>query len=101
MKISLENGYGREAELNLKHIFANFYDLQNFPTYEEADEMIKVNADYFDNSVYRQRIQISAETFLIEANYRGQKEGRDVHAFIVGLGLGVWKYTSEQVTRGP
>ena len=44
------------------------------------------------------RIQISAETFLIEAENRGKVLNRDVNAHIVGLGLGVWLYSKKQVS---
>ena len=46
--------------------------------------------EYFDCDVYTQRIQVSAETFLLECQSRGVAFGKDVHAHVVGLGLGVW-----------
>ena len=101
-----EHGYGENvSEPSLKSIFANFYDLPYFPTYKSVQQSSNCNrmiefpmeSSYFNDTVYRKRIQISAETFLIEANHRGHIFGQDVHAFVVGLGLGVWQYTSKQV----
>ena len=50
----------------------------------------------FNKSVYISRNQISAETFLIEADSRGKVESREVYCHVVGLGLGVWQVSSEQ-----
>ena len=50
----------------------------------------------FDKEVYTSRIQVSAETFLIEANSRGKIEGRDIYCHVVGLGLGVWQVSRVQ-----
>ena len=36
--------------------------------------------------------QLSIETFLIEANERGSKQGLHVYVHAVGLGLGVWMF---------
>ena len=44
-------------------VFAKFYDLDYFPLHNET-------ADSFNGEVYLKRIQISVETFLIEANAR-------------------------------
>ena len=40
--------------------------------------------------IYMHRIEISAETFLIEANARGGEMNKGIYAKAVGLGLGVW-----------
>ena len=42
------------------------------------------------------RIEISAETFLIEAEHRGLQEDREVYCHVVGLGLGVWRISNQQ-----
>ena len=101
---TLENGYGPECPLSLKQVFASFYDIPYFPTYDKCQGLIEFGSgfqgegrQYFNANVYRKRIQIAAETFLIEANNRGQQAGKNVHVFVVGLGLGVWKCTSHQV----
>ena len=41
--------------------------------------------------MYIKRIQLSAETFLLEAESRGEETGREVYCHAVGLGLGVWQ----------
>ena len=51
----------------------------------------------FNALIYRERISISAETFLLEANERGRLKDSGVHVVVVGLGLGVWKISDVQV----
>ena len=46
----------------------------------------------FNVPIYRERISISAETYLLEANQRGKSMGLNVHVVVVGLGLGVWEF---------
>ena len=45
---------------------------------------------YFNEHVYQRRIEISAETFFLDAQHRGEESDKDVFVHIVGLGLGVW-----------
>ena len=53
--------------------------------------------EYFNFEIYTKRIQVSAETFLIEAQNRGLKANKLVHVHVVGLGLGVWqRYRNDQ-----
>eukprot|EP00092_Neocalanus_flemingeri_P027414 GFUD01029731.1.p1 GENE.GFUD01029731.1~~GFUD01029731.1.p1 ORF type:complete len:504 (-),score=136.68 GFUD01029731.1:143-1429(-) len=101
------HGYGENTEdESVLNIFAKFYEKRNFPLYEEAkkdaDSYEVVNSGYhnflFDKEVYTSRIQISAETFLIEANNRGKLEGRNIYCHVVGLGLGVWQVSRVQNT---
>ena len=60
-----ENGYGSEKldHPTVLDVFAKFYGLDYFPLNNEI-------ADSFNGEVYLKRIQISVETFLIEANAR-------------------------------
>jgi len=98
------NGYGESNEdLSILKVFANFYNLKNFPTFEEAKKNKEMyeQIDYTGNKllnkeVYTRRIQISAETFLLEAEHRGITEDRDIYCHVVGLGLGVWQVSSTQ-----
>ena len=55
----------------------------------------------FNALIYRERISISAETFLLEANERGRLKNSGVHVVVVGLGLGVWKISDVQVIFDP
>jgi len=96
-------GYGlnNDKESVLK-VFAKFYHMDNFHSYKEAKSNKKMykeidfSPDLLNREVYTQRIQISAETFLIEAEHRGLTEDRDIYCHIVGLGLGVWQISSDQ-----
>ena len=87
-------------------IFARFYEIDAFPA--KSDENIKElitqkkvleigDRIMFNAEIYQKRIRYTAETFLIEANHRGKMWNRNVRAFIVGLGLGVWRLTALQV----
>lgn len=79
-----ENGYGPgQSELTLKSVFAKFYNIDYFPVHTEFP-------GFFNDSIYLRRIQISIETFLIEANRRGLESNKRVYVHVVGLGLGVW-----------
>jgi hypothetical protein len=49
-----------------------------------------------DMEIYKVRVEISLEIFLLEANDRGVKAQQKVHAFVVGLGLGVWQFDPSQ-----
>merc|ERR1712013_684601 len=98
-------GYGEtNTKESVLSISGKFYLKKNFPSYGEAlkypDGYEVVKSAYhdflFNKNVYRSRIQISAETFLIEANSRGRVEGREVYCHVVGLGLGVWQVSRAQ-----
>ena len=95
-----KNGYGEGAvKANpLLAAFARFYEVTSFPSFEECkkgqinkDEITKrSDKEFFNHGNYVKRIRVSAETFLLEADHRGQLMKKDVHAHVVGLGLGVW-----------
>merc|ERR1711871_94077 len=96
--------------------WAKFYGVDDHMlTYEEAlhrqktsqqDRFVEVvrsgGTRLFDMYVYKARIQIIAETFLLEAGARAsaasKSTGRDVKAVcnIVGLGLGIWQLDTSQ-----
>lgn len=50
----------------------------------------------FNIAVYKERVKLSIITFLQEADDRGAKAGKYVHARVVGLGLGVWEVDDRQ-----
>jgi hypothetical protein len=51
---------------------------------------------FFDHMVFRQRMLVGVETFLKEANLRGQELELPVYCHMVGLGLGVWQVSTRQ-----
>jgi len=74
-----ERGYGKRKrnERSLQDVFAEFYGRECLPTYEEAakdrsGDHIKLSKLLFNAQLYRRRIEIGAETFLLEANDRGE-----------------------------
>lgn len=50
----------------------------------------------FDVKVYKERMRLTIETFLLEADDRAAQAEMTAYAHLVGLGLGVWKHTVEQ-----
>lgn len=96
-----QRGYGFYERVTthdqaLLQMWARFYDMKDestgiygFPVvHEDPSSALRIDA-------YKLRIRITLETFLFEAENRGQSAGQPVHAFIVGLGLGVWQYDKE------
>ncbi|KAI9342935.1 hypothetical protein BDR26DRAFT_859041, partial [Obelidium mucronatum] len=62
-----------------------------------VDDFVKIrHGVYFNVNAYRKRIQVSAETLLLEANLRGAETGKLAFVHVVGLGLGVWQTWSGQ-----
>lgn len=96
-----ENGYGKESAY-FAH-WAKFYGISHFPTYEEASSdssgrFIQLqDGSYLDAQVYKERIRISAETLLFEANQRAKIRRKKAFVQVAGLGLNAWGITSEQV----
>lgn len=69
--------------------------------YEEIVEPISYNdirayGHDLDLDMYKARIRITADLFLMEANDRGKEANKKVFAYMVGLGLGVWKIHPQQ-----
>jgi len=111
----------------IRRAFEQFYDRRYLPTFEEIkagfaqkDATIKKrylereswsSSDYFDMEIFRQRIRVSLEIFLFDADRRAtlyqQKYGNQLDkskkmgAFchIVGLGTGVWAFEKEEQNR--
>ena len=94
--------YDRKLEQNvskLSDLFLNFYNrrMEQFGnTFEDFQS--KSN---FNFGIYSQRIAITAETYLLEANQRGSVKNLEVHVIVVGLGLGVWELNEHQVDTPP
>merc|ERR1712059_102 len=83
-------------------LFAKFYGRTHFPSHQELVqsqdlEYVEVRpGTFFNKEVYTARLQLTAETFLIEANQRGVESDKDVYCHVVGLGLGVWQFFPQQ-----
>ena len=100
------NGYGENNERpSLNKVFAKFYGMKNFHEfsdvkthenlYEESQKYLR-KGRFLNKEIYTNRIQLSAETFLLEAEHRGILEDRDIYCHVVGLGLGVWQIHKDQ-----
>lgn len=59
-----------------------------------AEQVVHEN---FDERLYVERMRITIETLLLEANARAKDmEGKKAFVHVVGLGMGVWQYSSTQ-----
>ncbi len=95
-----EHGYGKNnnsvAGKYLK-LWADFYNVEYFPTYDEAMENTQKYfggnpniTNYMNVEIYKQRIKYNAAVFLEDANYRAKTLNKKAFCHAVGLGLGVW-----------
>lgn len=99
------NGYGLSADpSNPKTIelrmWAEFYgskvgDVYAFPDFNEASQdktgrYLECFKGYLDVAVYRERLTLSIESFLLEANDRAKAQGKMGYLHVIGLGLGPW-----------
>jgi hypothetical protein len=50
----------------------------------------------FDTNIYKQRMRITIETLLLEANDRAAQSNKTAFVHVVGLGLGVWQINASQ-----
>jgi hypothetical protein len=57
---------------------------------------VERNEEKFNRDMYQARMRITVDMFLLEANARAKEGGRKAYAYVVGLGLGVWQYHSDQ-----
>lgn len=64
--------------------------------FEEFFGVKKDKSAKFNEDMYMARMRVTAELFLLEANDRAKKVNKKAHAYVVGLGLGVWEHSSEQ-----
>ena len=80
----------------IQAVFARFYGDQFNRESQRYIETSMLSGLYLDKEIYTKRIQISAETFLIEADQRGLQEDRYVYCHVVGPGLGVWRISDHQ-----
>jgi hypothetical protein len=85
----------------LQRLWARFYGVEYFPTFEEAKQLPEfVKCGYsgglFNTRLYKQRMRISIDTFLFEANRRAEEAGKKAYAVLTGLGLGMWMKTKLQ-----
>lgn len=101
-----QNGYGQAADpqhpkTKLLYLWSQLYD-ESFVTFEQAHadksgRYISIGSNiYFDSTIYKKRMKMVIEPFLVDANERGKSKGKKVYCHVVGLGLGVWQKTPAQ-----
>lgn len=88
-----KNGYGIK---NSRFTFwENFYNTQ-FTIYDMASKdstnrFTKINDKFFDNRIYKKRLKMTIEPFLLHANTIAKQSHKKAYCHVVGLGLGVWQ----------
>lgn len=70
-------------------IIEKWFKKNAFPSTEQK-------AGDFDIDMYKARMKITVEVFLCEADSRAADAGLKAHAYVVGLGLGVWQVLDNQ-----
>ena len=85
----------------LQKLWAEFYGVDYFPDFEEARESpdfveLAYGHGYFNVQIYKRRMRISIDTFLLEANDRAKSKGIKAYVVLTGLGLGMWMKTKLQ-----
>ena len=110
------NGYGKEVEgeliseevekkRELLKLWAKFYEIDHFPTFDELHnnneaiekyKAIDVRGTYFFNDLYKTRMKCAIEPFLQDANDRAKESGKKAHLRVIGLGLGCWMFSQKQ-----
>jgi hypothetical protein len=106
------NGYGQVNESPRYYFMKMWADLYNVPyllTYEELMlykethpnqfhlRYVQCMNGYFDREIYKKRIRLVIEPFLLEANSRA-RDNQSVFVHVVGIGLGVWQIHSCQLS---
>ena len=96
-------GYGAQAqaqthkspEHQLLGLWANFYKLDHFPTFQEAQDeyangdsnntyILCAHEGYLHCGVYRERMRLVIEPFLLEANERAREQGKAAFWYVHG-----------------
>lgn len=97
-------GYGNHFIPTIEGMFLNFYEQPNL-TYQELQNDLEKNSGkyqklqdgkYFNNEAYKNRLSISFDTLLIEANDRARFDKKFAFVHVVGIGLGVWAVSKHQ-----
>ena len=100
------NGYGPDADpansqRKFLSLWEELYD-NKFVTFEQAQAdtsgryILLSSQEYLDSVMYKKRMKMVIEPFLVDAHERGKKVGKKVYCHVVGLGLGVWQKTTMQ-----
>lgn len=88
----------------LLKIWEDFYSEQDSPisfkshahAATDQSRFVAFGNNYFDKEVYKRRIRMVAEPFLLYANWYGGTQNKKVYLQVTGLGLGVWKVSEDQ-----
>lgn len=102
---TLAKGYGVNNHTNrYLEMWKKFYG-EPFPTFDETEaamksakdkddakenRFLKMGATYLHKSIFRTRVRVVLEPFLLDAQARGQLQNKQVYVIVVGLGLGAW-----------
>ena len=91
--------FEREDKMDSLFVFGSesqFQDPRVTTLFEGFFGVARSGMGTFNKDVYMARIRITAEMFLLEANERAKERDQKAHAYVVGLGLGVWQIDENQ-----
>lgn len=105
-----ENGYGPEAtgrKAEMLLLWARFYGRdRNLPEWSEVSEgdYVSLPGCLFDADIYKRRIRMSVEPFLLDADERARRHGEAIgrpamRAYVHAVGLGVGSWALEQTLQ--
>lgn len=72
-------------------LFETYYDNKLEKKTSKMEDLERVGDSMFNVARYKQRMKLSFETFLLEADKRGENQKKKVYCHVVGLGMGVWQ----------
>ncbi|KAK3873609.1 hypothetical protein Pcinc_021392 [Petrolisthes cinctipes] len=93
-------GSGQAGAVKLQHLWARMWG-KTLPLWQDIspgdNAFMEVNKNtYLNISVYKSRMQLTAEALLAEAGARAKAMGKKAYVHVVGLGLGVWRASPHQ-----
>ena len=88
------NYFSKISQINRSFYIISFFFFLRVAKHE--NENFDILLDVF---VYKQRLRISFEAYLLEANLRGRETGRNVFVIAGALGCGAWSLMRKHQTR--
>ena len=94
-------GYGRDSSDLVLSLWAQFFGLDHFPTWDDVNDFVQANPSqtryvrmrcggYFDTRIYARRLEMVLLPYLLQAESVGARALKKAFAHLSGIGLGVW-----------
>ena len=102
----LEKGYGvKESSNPLLNVWGKFYGLnEGFPTINDVEKHPENYIDcgnglFLNKAIYKERLRMSIEPCVFEAEERAKREDKKAFLHVIGLGLGVWAVNGKEQAK--